>query len=48
MIFFRGFHAGGNFAAGIGLIFRGLKFSINAEIGENSHFWIGNRENDAP
>jgi hypothetical protein len=27
--------------AGIWLIFRGLKFPPNNEIGENSHLWMG-------
>jgi hypothetical protein len=27
--------------AGIGVIFRGLKFPPNNEIGENSHLWMG-------
>jgi hypothetical protein len=32
---------GKNLTAGIWLIFRGLKFPPNNEIGENSHLWMG-------
>ena len=30
-----------NLAAGIGLIFLGLNFLRNADIGQISHFWMG-------